>query len=495
MLVQENKAILNKILLVIGLTILRLPRVFGLDTNVWVFFLTLAPFWFVILNNHLPVDDLFVESANRYSRVLIQLATIVIISGVQIIFAAIFVQSFLGINAHGYQIASFIILIAAIAGFVYGIVKLSDSIKMNKMIVWTGIIYFLIVIASVFRTSSQSPFLLLYIYQYVTIIFFCMSAKFVISEDDQDYFYHVYLGLIVYLIANIILNLAGFVNQTEIYLREFKAVMLSLLGLEASQIYYPLAEGINPFGYVGGVGFVMSIAYLYESLQNNLKKFKEHIVPLLSAVLCIYIILTTDSRGALLFSVMTSLLIIYFGHIRSRLIFFLCFISQLSVFSFLFNFQSDLKLLAPFIREDSDLLSGRGMIWQAGIYDLIDFEWIHLIGFGSSGQAISGIINSYNHRFQSYINTNSISLHHFALQGIYDYGYIGIAIAYLMIIAIGLKLLRKKISTTKRTSHLPILASLLFMIFAGSVSVIPAFYSNELFLLFPFIWVAAGVES
>ena len=97
--------------------------------------------------------------------------------------------------------------------------------------------------------------------------------------------------------------------------------------------------------------------------------------------------------------------------------------------------------------------------------------------------------------FSSYINTNSISLHHFGLQGIYDYGYIGITIAYLLIIVIGLKLLEKEKSTTKRINYLPILAGLLFIIFAGSVSVIPAFYSKELFLLFPFIWITAGVDS
>ena len=43
----------NKILLLFGLLIFRLPRLFALDNNPWVLILTLVPFWYVVINNHL----------------------------------------------------------------------------------------------------------------------------------------------------------------------------------------------------------------------------------------------------------------------------------------------------------------------------------------------------------------------------------------------------------------------------------------------------------
>lgn len=494
MILQEKKEILNKILLVGCLTIIRLPRVFGLDINVWVFILTLAPFWFIIINNHLPDIDLSVTSPIKYTRLFILSLLIIIISGGLLIIATIFVQAFLHKGAFGYQIFSFIILVTSITGFVSGIVKMSAQISFNKWILWIGVVFFIIVIASIFRASSQAPFLLLYIYQYITIILFCISSRIVLLDEKRDYFNYVYFGLMVYLFTNVILYFMGFVNQTEIYLKEFEAVMLSWIGINTTRIYFPLATGINPFGMIGGVGFVMSFAYLFRSLKNRIEIVKVYIFPLTSIILCGLIILTTDSRGAVLFSIITSLLVIFYGYFGSNAVFIFSLISQLSVFSFLLKIQGTANFLTPFIRKGSDVLSGRGVIWQAGINYLTDFEWIHLIGFGLSGQVKSGIVNEYNHLFHSYINSNSISLHHFGLQGIYDYGYIGIVIAYLLIILIGLNLIQKNYSNEMRIHNLPIIASLLFLVFAGSVSVIPTFYSRELFLLFPFIWISSGVE-
>ena len=82
MLEQKHKLALNKILLVAGLTITRLPRVFGLDNVAWIILLTLVPFWYVILENQIPEIGKESSPGSRYIRLFIQLISLVIIAGI-----------------------------------------------------------------------------------------------------------------------------------------------------------------------------------------------------------------------------------------------------------------------------------------------------------------------------------------------------------------------------------------------------------------------------
>jgi hypothetical protein len=91
----KRRELLNKTLLVIGLTFIRLPRVFGLDSNPWILLLTLIPFWFVIVNNHLPEF----KNPTRIPRIIIlvgyQIFLLFNIAGLLTLISAIFVKAFI----------------------------------------------------------------------------------------------------------------------------------------------------------------------------------------------------------------------------------------------------------------------------------------------------------------------------------------------------------------------------------------------------------------
>jgi hypothetical protein len=473
---MERGELLNKTLLVVGLTLIRLPRTFGLDGNPWVLIIILVPFWFVIINNHLPEIKIPPGVPKYVSRILLQILLLFNIAGFLIVISAVFVKAFTEQASTGYLVLTIIILILIMTISIYGILTLIRGAYFEQRILIVGLLYFLVSLVGIFRASVQTPFLLLNIYQIITVLIFGLSAKKTLNSKPQLFMRYVFTGLVFYLGANVLFHLVGMENQTEIYLKKFDSVMLSLIGIETSRVYYPLAEGINPFGMVGGAGFVMSVAMGITMIKNRSKDIISWIMITLGVSFSFYIILTTDTRGAILFAFLTVGL------------------TQPAVLIARENLLRNFTFLLPMIRSNSDVLSGRGVIWQAGIEQLSTFNWIHLIGYGLSGQTVSGVVDKYNHLFVSYIYTNRVSLHHFGLQTIYDFGYLGLLLAYSLMFLMGITLIRRIRAYPDNQEAFLAFAFLLYIILAGSVSTIPAFYARELFVIFIFVWVATGMN-
>lgn len=490
----ERRELLNKTLLVIGLTFIRLPRTLGLDGNPWVLIIILMPFWFAIINNHLPEIKIPPGVPKYVSWILLQILLLFNIAGFLIIVSAVFVKAFTEQASIGYLVLTIVILILIVTISIYGILLLIRGAYFEQRILIVGLLYFLVSLVGIFRASIQTPFLLLNIYQIITILIFGLSAKKTLNSKPQLFMRYVFTGLVFYLGANVLFHLVGMENQTEIYLKNFDSVMLSMIGIETSRVYYPLSEGINHFGLLGGAGFVMSAAMGISNLKNRSKDIRSWIITILGAILSFYIIITTDSRGALLFAILTTGLIVFGRLFGNKVIFWVCFLAQPAALLAREKIIRNLTFLTPLIRSNSDALSGRGVIWQAGIEQLSTFKWIHLIGYGLSGQTVSGVVEKYNHLFISYINMNRISLHHFGLQTIYDFGYLGLLLAYSVMFLMGLTLIRQiKVSSEKQEALLAFVF-LLYVLLAGSVSTIPAYYAREMFFVFILTWVAAGMS-
>lgn len=491
---MERGELLNKTLLVVGLTLIRLPRTFGLDGNPWVLIIILVPFWFVIINNHLPEIKIPPGVPKYVSRILLQILLLFNIAGFLIVISAVFVKAFTEQASTGYLVLTIIILILIMTISIYGILTLIRGAYFEQRILIVGLLYFLVSLVGIFRASVQTPFLLLNIYQIITVLIFGLSAKKTLNSKPQLFMRYVFTGLVFYLGANVLFHLVGMENQTEIYLKKFDSVMLSLIGIETSRVYYPLAEGINPFGMVGGAGFVMSVAMGIIMIKNRSKDIISWIMITLGVSFSFYIILTTDTRGAILFAFLTVGLIVFVRFFGNKIVFSFCLLTQPAVLIARENLLRNFTFLLPMIRSNSDVLSGRGVIWQAGIEQLSTFNWIHLIGYGLSGQTVSGVVDKYNHLFVSYIYTNRVSLHHFGLQTIYDFGYLGLLLAYSLMFLMGITLIRRIRAYPDNQEAFLAFAFLLYIILAGSVSTIPAFYARELFVIFIFVWVATGMN-
>jgi len=488
----RRRELLNKTLLVVGLTFIRLPRVFGLDANPWIFLLTLVPFWFVIINNHMPE----IKNTIRIPRIIIltgiQILLLFNIAGLLTLIAAIFVKAFIEPASTVYLILAISICYISIFFFLKAVLSMIKEIDFDSATAFLGLSYFLLIIVAIFRTSLQKPYLLLFIYQLITFLIFGLSAKCVLKKNKQQYFKYVFYGIILYLGVNVIFQLIGFSNPTENYLKEYDAVMLSFFGISSSRIYYPLSEGINAFGMVGGAGFVISAAALIDVLKKGSKDMLDWLITCLGIGISFFIIITTDSRGALLFALFTTGITLLLPKIINRSFFGLLMLIQPIVLFLDGNFLRKIKLLEPLSRSNSDILSGRTVIWQNALEPLLEFKWIHLAGYGLYGQEISGIVSTYKDLFVSYANKNAIPLHNFCLQTIYDQGYFGLLTAFLMLFFVGKNLTKQVISNPANREKVQAFSMMVFILLIGSVSVIPSFYTRELFFVFIFIWLSAG---
>jgi hypothetical protein len=268
--------------------------------------------------------------------------------------------------------------------------------------------------------------------------------------------------------------------------------MLSFFGIISSRIYYPLSEGINAFGMVGGAGFVISAATLVVVMKKRSKDIPDWLITILGIGISLFVIFTTDSRGALLFALFTAGITFLLPKIANIALVGLLMLIQPAVLFIEGNFLQKLKFLAPLSRSNSDVLSGRVAIWQSAIKPLLAYKWIHLTGYGLFGQQISGVVSDYSELFVSYINRNAIPLHNFSLQTIYDQGYFGLLVAFLILFFMGKNLTKQIKSKPANFDKVQAFSLLVYILLIGSVSVIPSFYTRELFFVFVFVWVAAG---
>lgn len=490
----KRRELLNKTLLVIGLTFIRLPRVFGLDTNPWILLLTLIPFWFVIINNHLPE----IKNTTRIPRIIIlagyQILLLFNIAGLLTLIAAIFVKAFIEPVSAIYLVLAISICLIGIFFFLKAVFSMFKVIDFDRTTVILGFSYFLLIIVAIFRTSLQKPYLLLFIYQLITFLIFGMSAKCVLKGNKQHYFKYVFYGLILYLGINVPFQIMGFSNQTENYLRAYDAVMLSVFGIHRSRIYYPMAEGINAFGMVGGAGFVVSAAALIDVMKKRSKDILDWVITCLGIGISLFIILTTDSRGALLFVLFTAGITILLPKIANQALVILLMLIHPAVLFLRGDLLPELKFLSPLIRSHTGVLSGRAVIWQSAIKPLLEFKWIHLVGYGLHGQQVAGIVSDYKDLFVSFINTNEISLHNFSLQTIYDLGYLGLVVALLMFFFMSKNLIKQIQSNPGNREKVQAFSMMVYILLIGSVSVIPSFYAQELFFVFIFVWITAGIK-
>ena len=489
---MKRRELLNKTLLVVGLTFIRLPRVFGLDANPWILLLTLIPFWFVIINNHLPE----IKNTTRIPRIVIlsgyQILLLFNIAGLLTLISAIFVKAFIEPASTAYLVLAISICFIGVFFFLKTALFMFRQIDFDRTTAILGFSYFLLVIVAIFRASLLKPYLLLFIYQLITFLIFGMSAKCVLKDNKQHYFKYVFYGLILYLGINVLFQVIGLSNQSENYLRAYDAVMLSFFGIHSYRIYYPMSEGINAFGMVGGAGFAISAAALIDVIKKRSKDILDWVLTCLGIGISLFIILTADSRGALLFVLLTAGITILLPKVANQALVGLLMLINPVVLFLKGDFLQELKFLSPLIRSNTGVLSGRAVIWQSAINQLLEFNWIHLVGYGLFGQQTAGVVSAYKDLFVSYINTNEISLHNFSLQTIYDLGYLGVVIALLVFFFMSKNLIKQIKSNPGNREKVQAFSLMVYILLIGSVSVIPSFYARELFFVFIFVWLTAG---
>lgn len=355
---------------------------------------------------------------------------------------------------------------------------------------------------------KETGFPLLYdllILTYIVVLCFYFFTIFVIfrnMEDRSVLVKMVLYGYSIYILANLVLHVLGVQPENTLYLAEYPTQMLSHLGFPSNRILFPMADGINNFGLLTGAVMV--------GLMNILRKKLgawEKIFIFLLILVCFSVILLTDSRGGLLFSILAIAItfiprkglavlkwIPFLGSTMPLLfsVFAPAFLAKYFGFLNRSSIGWDSRATSPTelacvesMKSSGNLLSNRTVIWSKVVGGLSNFQPIHLIGYGFRGQITSGISAQYACLFASHIDSLMATSHNIWLQLILDIGYLGLLITLIFLILTMIRL--QHFLEGEHQEYFGLMGIVIYIIMIGSLeaSVSPDFF--EIFVLLIFI--------
>lgn len=259
---------------------------------------------------------------------------------------------------------------------------------------------------------------------------------------------YIWLGIVLYVVINFFLWCVGLQAPINAYLETGEAKLLSVLGIHCNRVQFPITLGINGFGIIAGLGTSLAFVYAVE---------KKNIVSIFTFLICLIVLLMTDSRGgfvAFFLSAVTFIIILSnkFRPLNAAISYIYVFLYPILS---LIIYYAALQLISDVtgISRTGGILSGRDVIW-AGIFDFYKRSTFFdlIFGYGYLGQAISGVSQSYYMLFTHLDNLNpdQVNVHSSFLQLVLDIGLFG-AFCVIMII---LRLIRTSLSEINNGNYL-----------------------------------------
>ena len=322
-------------------------------------------------------------------------------------------------------------------------------------------------------------------------------------EKRQNLLKGIFYAFGLYMIINLLIFLSGRQSVELPYLAKYPAQILSILGISIYRTLFPMADGINSFGILSGAVLVSLIPLCFSKMN-----FSNKIFTWIAVISCMIIILLTDSRGAIIYSILTLIIIIVPSKILKLLRWSPLLISFFPIIILIFApslLKQNINILnrpesqweenKPLtnstnecdksLQQSGGFLSNRPIIWEMVINELRDFQYIHIVGYGVRGQVVSSISNSYSCLFTSYAHPTLASAHNGWLQTILDVGYIGFGIVFALLVMI-INKLSGLLTITKDVTYKAMLAGLIYIILSGTLeaSFSPDFYGTFIILLF-----------
>ena len=296
-------------------------------------------------------------------------------------------------------------------------------------------------------------------------------------------------SLNLYLFIVIILFFFGLENaNSHMFVSNQNASILAVTGIYKKRVHFPMAPGINSFGLLAGVSFISNFINLKYNLTNK------KLFAFLSILAALFIILLVDSKGALLYSLLTIILIEIVPTKIYRLFSYLPVLSPaypwilLRIISVIPYGIADLFIRASGL----ELTTRRVVFWNYILSKLQQFSLIQLFGFGFWGQLQIGFFEYFYIYFANDVSTDemlSTNVHSFTLQIILDYGYIG-AVIFIIIFVNLIKQCAINFNKSKQVIYLAFMGVILYFIFMGTTEAVPTPIFQETFFLFLGIFMA-----
>lgn len=409
----------------------------------------------------------------------------------------------------------FLGIIPLLSGVIFNLMHLSarkNGIRLSKSGVAAFTAFVLLWSIALIRTvfndfTFASIYILGNFLAWLILVLFVILA-FINAQDDQR---HLLTKAMVYSVgfyigANLLFYILGIIPPDTLYLAHYPSQMLSFLGISSFRVLFPMASSINGFGTLAGLG-VSGLFFLFKTVKH----WGEKIIVGMLLISCVIVILLTDARGALIFSIFSIVLVClpkqFFKWLRWTpfllslllpLVFLLLPNTLGEKFDFLDRPQTVWeKQEDPTLENQCDLITGgssgfltnRTIIWQFAIEELSEIKWIHLPGYGFRGQAIAGLTDKYSCLFSSYENREFTTAHQVWLQTIIDLGYLGFVAMLLAFIWIVHKLSLEKVQNSKRV-EVSLLAMVLYIFLAGTLESTIYPDAFEIFCMISFILIA-----
>ncbi len=283
----------------------------------------------------------------------------------------------------------------------------------------------------------------------------------------------------IYLLANALLHLAGWKGSvSDDVVAGVTARMLSSFGILTERTLFPSAGGLNNFGAVAGLAIAGGIVQIGHARSTALR-----VVAALIVSVGLYVVLRTDSRAALIFSLLVgigvsliptrALRVARFGAAVIPMLPFALFASAVLIATLIGS--------SAFVRNPQEIysLGSRAIIWAAIGAELSGFSPTHLVGFGYFGQTQSTIVQYFGDVVGAGYDTGRLTAHNMVLQQVLDIGYVG-ALAVLSLFWFALS----RIDRVAKSQRKLVVALLLYLLLSGVTEATPTPYYRECFVLF-----------
>jgi hypothetical protein len=383
------------------------------------------------------------------------------------------------------------ILFALFLNIIY-ILKNDIKIQIDKKLLLLFSLFLLVWIQAIIRTAFISTIIdALFIIGNLLAIFTLGLFIFVSYYAHQDLDQQMLLrkGVIyacgLYVTLNLVFYFIGIDSHDQLFLTKFPSQMLNLLGVKTYRVLFPMTDGLNNFGSLAGVTLIGH----FQLLKSHSTKVEKVLICIV-LIACLSAILMTDSRGALLFSIGSIILVSIPKNLFNFLRWspFIISILPLLLIAYAPGILSNTTswtnrpssgwtgnqaaisngACQEAVEKSAGVLTNRPIIWESINNELKDIKMIQLIGYGYRGQVVSSVSDSYSCLFASYSNPKNASAHNIWLQTILDIGYIGLIICLALLLYLILKLTKLNYMTGHHI-YFALLNILLYIILIGSL--------------------------
>lgn len=299
------------------------------------------------------------------------------------------------------------------------------------------------------------------------------------------------LSIIIYIVANVVLYFLGAQQDFDFYFKQVTAVMARSLGIYINRVVFPTATGINSFGIIAGAGAVVSTIFLISQ-----KKMFLRLTGLFGLLSSIFVMILTDSRGALVYGLIAVLLSLFPYQMITRYLRWSGAVSPL----FPFAVMTALGIIPTSITNtfsrptanplSNSIISGRLYIWDVVIDYFHTFDISHLTGLGYRGQAAVDISNRYSSLFKFAYAPEFAGAHNQIFQTLIETGYSGILLVLIAITITLYRLSREEHDTAGKAMFF----ILVYFILAGITESVLTLESFESTAIFSMIWLSVCLK-